>query len=369
MKLGMRVIWAIPIIASILIFTLVLSQNTEALKSEGNSLTEVSSKKVCGTSLCDEPMSIAEKIRLYLQKLSGSESTVLQQGIDPRLMDPLKVKPGTMPSREALSVKQPEQLIPQGEQFYAPEGTDLKEMLSPFTNNLSELREMVANAPDRDNYSSDADFQKATDDFDNELDSKFSQFHYNLEEMSTSTDINAIVQWVLREAYMENMETMRDYADKVKFFNEMKKDLRDKLTEARNVASDYQQYDTTSGEEIYPDEYGRIKVKFPWILEELDYDPSKPVVLKGVASSDSYGVLIINKNDESGRHLLKILEIQLQDEIAKAEADRETLRNDRQMTSTQFENANQKATQYINMLSSVLKTMQEMNKGIIQNLR
>ncbi len=107
--MGLRVIWAIPIIASILIFALVLSQNTEALKSEGNSLTEVSSKKICGTSLCDEPMSIAEKISLYLQKLSDSESTVLQQAIDPRLMDPLKVKPGTMPLREALSAKQLEQ--------------------------------------------------------------------------------------------------------------------------------------------------------------------------------------------------------------------------------------------------------------------
>ena len=109
MILGMRVVWAISIIASILIFALVLSQNTEDLKSEGNSLTEVSSKQVCGTSLCDEPMSIAEKIRLYLQQLSGSESTVLQQAIDPRLMDPLKVKPGTMPLREAISAKQPEQ--------------------------------------------------------------------------------------------------------------------------------------------------------------------------------------------------------------------------------------------------------------------
>jgi len=109
MILGMRVIWVLPIIASILIFSLVLSQNTEALKSEGNSLTEVSSKKVCGLSLCDEPMSIEEKIALFYQKLSGGESTVLQQAIDPRLMDPLKVKPGTMPSREALSTKQLEQ--------------------------------------------------------------------------------------------------------------------------------------------------------------------------------------------------------------------------------------------------------------------
>jgi len=102
-------IFSVLSVIFVLSISLVLSQNTEALKSEGNPLTEVSSKKVCGLSLCDEPMSIEEKIALFYQKLSGGESTVLQQAIDPRLMDPLKVKPGTIPLREALSTKQLEQ--------------------------------------------------------------------------------------------------------------------------------------------------------------------------------------------------------------------------------------------------------------------
>ena len=97
--MDMRVIWAIPIIAGFLILALVFSQNIEATKAQGNSHTEVLSKKICGTSLCDEPLSIQEKIRLYLQQLSSSESTILQQAIDPRLqaIDPSKVRPGTMP--------------------------------------------------------------------------------------------------------------------------------------------------------------------------------------------------------------------------------------------------------------------------------
>jgi hypothetical protein len=41
----------------------------------------------------------------------------------------------------------------------------------------------------------------------------------------------------------------------------------------------------------------------------------------------------------------------------------------RQSTSTEFENANQKATQYTNMLASVLKTMNEMQSSIIRNIR
>ena len=45
------------------------------------------------------------------------------------------------------------------------------------------------------------------------------------------------------------------------------------------------------------------------------------------------------------------------------------VRQRRGVISTQFENANQKSTQYTNMLSSVLKTMKEMESGVIRNLR
>ena len=48
---------------------------------------------------------------------------------------------------------------------------------------------------------------------------------------------------------------------------------------------------------------------------------------------------------------------------------RETVRSDRQLTSTQFQNANQQSTQYVNMLSSVLKTMNETQTSIIRNLK
>jgi hypothetical protein len=41
----------------------------------------------------------------------------------------------------------------------------------------------------------------------------------------------------------------------------------------------------------------------------------------------------------------------------------------REYASSEFENANQKATQYVNMLASVLKTMNEMHSGVIRNLR
>jgi len=67
------------------------------------------------------------------------------------------------------------------------------------------------------------------------------------------------------------------------------------------------------------------------------------------------------------QHRAKLLA--LQSEMSAMEDQRETLRSNRQMSSSQFENANQKATQYTNMLASVLKTLNEMQMGVIRNLR
>jgi phage-related protein len=48
---------------------------------------------------------------------------------------------------------------------------------------------------------------------------------------------------------------------------------------------------------------------------------------------------------------------------------RETVRNERQLMSSQFENANKIIDQYINMMASVMKTMREMSGGVIRNIR
>ena len=44
-----------------------------------------------------------------------------------------------------------------------------------------------------------------------------------------STDIAALIQWVVRESYLETTEDLKHHADKLKFFNEKKKKLRDQI--------------------------------------------------------------------------------------------------------------------------------------------
>ena len=49
-----------------------------------------------------------------------------------------------------------------------------------------------------------------------------------------AVDPNALVQYVLREAYLQNTEDLRFYAEKVKYFNECKKLIRDYLNDLRD---------------------------------------------------------------------------------------------------------------------------------------
>ncbi len=50
-------------------------------------------------------------------------------------------------------------------------------------------------------------------------------------------DVNALVQMVLREAYQENTQDLRFFAEKVKFFNNVKKTIRAEMTRGREVLS------------------------------------------------------------------------------------------------------------------------------------
>lgn len=52
------------------------------------------------------------------------------------------------------------------------------------------------------------------------------------------TDPNALVQWVLRESYLQTTEDLRYYAEKVRQLNQQKKAIRDYLEALRATAAD-----------------------------------------------------------------------------------------------------------------------------------
>lgn len=67
-----------------------------------------------------------------------------------------------------------------------------------------------------------------------ELGSRSSDLVGRLANEGGSVDPNALVQWVLRESYLQTTEDLRFYAEKVKGFNEQKKAIREHLQELRD---------------------------------------------------------------------------------------------------------------------------------------
>lgn len=59
-------------------------------------------------------------------------------------------------------------------------------------------------------------------------------------------DVNALVQFVLRESYLETNKDLQFYAQKVRFYNDLKKMIRDELTTAREELAKYAGADATT---------------------------------------------------------------------------------------------------------------------------
>ncbi len=64
---------------------------------------------------------------------------------------------------------------------------------------------------------------------------RFTRFVRDLQGKGGAVDPNALVQEVLRESYLQTTEDLRSYADKVKYYNEQKKALRDSLGPIRDA--------------------------------------------------------------------------------------------------------------------------------------
>jgi hypothetical protein len=65
-----------------------------------------------------------------------------------------------------------------------------------------------------------------------------SQWETNQAEQGSAVDPNSLVQYVLRESYVQTTEDLRFYAEKVKYFNECKKAVRDHLADLRDYDKD-----------------------------------------------------------------------------------------------------------------------------------
>lgn len=169
-------------------------------------------------------------------------------------------------------------------------------------------------------------------------------------------NILAMLYFVFRESIVEQNEDKRYWLTRLKEMNKISDALADQLKYLQNKARQLEERPKTeqSKEDAGRHEPEKVRADLRVLHAGAD-DGDKATECDSIPCVTARAQLLTEE--------------QIHAEIATIEADRETVRNRRQMCASQFENANKIASQYINMLSSVLKTMNEMGRGVIRNLR
>lgn len=85
-------------------------------------------------------------------------------------------------------------------------------------------------------------------------------------------DVLALIQWVMREAYLESTEELRSFTERVTFFNEQKKQIRDQIKSARGNQSRYRAQDprtkdTSPDSDSIRQQMLRIKHQLAWAIK------------------------------------------------------------------------------------------------------
>jgi methyl-accepting chemotaxis protein len=170
-----------------------------------------------------------------------------------------------------------------------------------------------------------------------------------LEAVYPNGNIMEVLFLVFRESIKETNEDKKYFLLKLQEFNKMAEGLSDYL--AYLVDKSQELGDKCEGQK-YPD-----KVHIDVTTKEFD--------LSTLSAADASGQrhLIVTKTENHRPDRAS-----LNDEIKNLESMQETVRNKRQMASTAFQNFDQKANQLYNLMSSVLKSLNEMRGGTVRNM-
>lgn len=172
---------------------------------------------------------------------------------------------------------------------------------------------------------------------------------------SGGVDVNTLVQFVLREAYMENTKDLHFYAQKVKFYNDLKKEIRDELTRARELLSF--QAGREGGDEIV---YSR---------DDKSFDGPNPFHKKDVvtepAFDESSGQWTVQPPADAGEVTTKE---DLENYIKNLEEKLSSVGDDAQLANVDLQNMLQKQQQTLQMMSNISKMLHDTAMAIIRKM-
>ncbi|HXH62403.1 MAG TPA: hypothetical protein VNI20_13730 [Fimbriimonadaceae bacterium] len=163
---------------------------------------------------------------------------------------------------------------------------------------------------------------------------EFAQANMTRGSSAVGDDVGSIVQLVLRESYLESTNDLRDMADKVKYFNDMKKALREQISSLRSTSQGMRR--------------GQ-RATITLVNVDRQYKPGA----KGVTD---------------GRRAVYTRE-QIDSYVNRLNTDLETVGDDAQMQQLQLQQMLEKRQQLMQTISNICKVMNDSAKSIINNMK
>jgi hypothetical protein len=177
----------------------------------------------------------------------------------------------------------------------------------------------------------------------------------DLQRDIAGNDVNALVQSVLRESYLQTTEDLRDYAEKVQFHNELKKRARAYLRALRDFRVAVCRSARDRGIDIRQpdeDELSRLAEIFkehtrPYDAPDMGCEFSIPdmVPAEGVSELD-----------------------QLEAEIKSWEEKLNSIGDDAQLANVDLQNMLQKQQQTLQMMSNISKMLHDTAMAVLRKL-
>lgn len=170
------------------------------------------------------------------------------------------------------------------------------------------------------------------------LQDKWTDFVTRMKIAGGAVDINALVQWVLRESYQETTEDLYFYAEKVKFFNAVKKEIRAELKAARNELAKL-----AGAEDTAAASFGIT-----------------PINMEFTGSEEVLGNVSTYKDPTT--------KAELETYIQNLEEDLSSVGDDAQLANVDLQNMLQKQQQTMQMMSNIAKMLHDTAMAIIRKI-
>jgi hypothetical protein len=234
------------------------------------------------------------------------------------------------------------------------------------------------------------------------LESRWSEFTGRVFlQKGAEMDINAFIQAVLREAYMENTQDLHFYAQKVKYYNAVKKNLRNKLIDLRSLLTNQAgregtdkliedpdvnpPVETQIEMRIYQGVFAKgwdskIKVSTDDVITHLnERDSIYDLNQDGAVGADDVAIaqsgesfipqtLLTPKLDENGQPEYVTTKDELDTYITNLEETLNGVGDDAQLANVDLQNMLQKQQQTLQMLSNIAKMLHDTAMAVIRKI-